>query len=29
MAELVKKYFEELSSGKGAVKATLEKYVNG
>lgn len=27
MAETVKKYFEELSSGKGAVKATLEKYV--
>lgn len=27
MAELVKKYFSELSSGRGAVKAVLEKYV--
>jgi fructuronate reductase len=27
MDSLVKKYFSELSSGKGAVKATLEKYV--
>lgn len=27
MAETVKKYFAELSSGVGAVKATLEKYV--
>jgi len=27
MSELVKKYFAELSSGVGAVKATLEKYV--
>ena len=28
MDKLVKKYFAELSSGVGAVKATLEKYVN-
>lgn len=28
MDKLVKDYFKELSSGKGAVKATLEKYVN-
>lgn len=27
MAELVKNYFEELSAGTGAVKATLEKYI--
>ncbi len=27
MAELIKNYFAELSAGKGAVKATLEKYV--
>ena len=27
MADLVKEYFTELSSGVGAVKATLEKYV--
>ena len=27
MADLVKRYFAELSSGTGAVKATLEKYV--
>lgn len=27
LADTVKKYFSELSSGKGAVKATLEKYV--
>lgn len=28
LADLVKSYFTELSSGTGAVKATLEKYVN-
>lgn len=28
MAELVKDYFAELSSGKGAVTQTLEKYLN-
>ena len=27
MADMVKGYFEELSAGVGAVKATLEKYV--
>lgn len=27
MADLVKTYFAELSAGKGAIKATLEKYV--
>ncbi|MGN1146464.1 MAG: mannitol dehydrogenase family protein [Acetatifactor sp.] len=27
MADMVKSYFEELSSGVGAVKATLEKYI--
>ena len=27
MADIVKKYFAELSVGTGAVKATLEKYV--
>lgn len=27
MADLVKNYFDELSSGVGAIKATLEKYV--
>jgi len=27
LADLVKKYFAELSSGVGAVAATLEKYV--
>lgn len=28
MAELIKNYFQELSSGKGAVRAALEKYVS-
>lgn len=28
MADLVKKYFQELSCGVGAVRATLERYVN-